>query len=65
MSDRVRGAIAIIVGGFALWQSYMLYQAHRVDWRLWVELVAGLLLILIGIWRASRKAEDPTAELLK
>jgi ABC-type nickel/cobalt efflux system permease component RcnA len=65
MGDKVRGAIAILVGVFALYQSYMLYQAYRRDWHLWLELAAGLVLIVLGVWRIRRKPVDPTAELLK
>ena len=64
MGDKVRGTIAIIVGVFALWQSYMLYRVHRTDWHMWVEIAAGIVLIAIGIWRVQRKAEDPAAEIL-
>ena len=32
---------------------------------MWVELAAGLVLILLGTWRIRRKLVDPTAELLK
>lgn len=65
MTDKIRGAIAILVGSFALYQSYMLYRAGRVDWHLWLEVIAGAVLIVIGIWRVRRKPFDPTAELLK
>jgi ABC-type nickel/cobalt efflux system permease component RcnA len=65
MGDKVRGTIAIVVGVFALWQSYESYEAHRVDGRMWLEVVAGLLLIGIGIWRFRRKPEDLTSDLLK
>jgi uncharacterized membrane protein HdeD (DUF308 family) len=65
MGDKIRGALAIFVGAFALCQSFMLYQAHRRDWHLWVELVAGIVMIVLGTWRVRRKPVDPTAELLK
>ena len=65
MSDKIRGAIAILVGAFALCQSFLLYQAHRRDWHLWVELAAGLVLIALGAWRIGRKPLVPTAELFK
>jgi uncharacterized membrane protein (UPF0136 family) len=65
MGDKVRGTIAIFVGVFALWQSYLLYQAQRRDWHLWLELIAGTVLILLGVWRTMRKPVDPTVELLK
>jgi hypothetical protein len=65
MTDKIRGTIAILVGVFALYQSYALYQAHRRDWHLWLELVAGVVLIVLGVWRVQRKPVDPTAELLK
>lgn len=65
MGDKIRGIIAIFVGVFALYQSYVLYQAQRRDWHLWVELVAGVVLIVLGTWRVQRKPDDPAAELLK
>lgn len=65
MTDKIRGAIAILVGVFALYESYALYRAGRVDWHLWLELIAGVVLIVIGIWRIRRKPYDPTTELLK
>jgi ABC-type nickel/cobalt efflux system permease component RcnA len=65
VGDKVRGAIAVVVGAFALYQSYVLYRAYRRDWHLWLELAAGVVLILLGIWRIRRVTADPTAELLK
>ena len=65
MTDKIRGTVALLVGVFALYESYVLYRAGRVDWRLWLELLAGTILIVIGIWRVRRKPFDPTAELLK
>jgi uncharacterized membrane protein YfcA len=65
MTDKIRGTIALLVGVFALYASYMLYRARRVDWHLWLELIAGTILIVIGVWRIRRKPFDPTAELLK
>ena len=65
MADKIRGTLALLVGTFGLCQSYMLYRAHRRDWRLWLELAAGLVLICLGTWRIRRKPVDPTAELLK
>jgi len=65
MSDKIRGAIAILVGVFALYQSYVLYRARRLDWHLWVELAAGVVLIALGIWRIRRAQVDPTAELME
>jgi ABC-type nickel/cobalt efflux system permease component RcnA len=65
MGDKVRGSIAIAVGFFALWQSYVYYQRHGVDGHLWFEVVAGVVMIGIGIWRFRRKPVDLTSELLK
>jgi hypothetical protein len=55
MSDKIRGTIAIVVGLFALFQGTELYRAGQRDWHLWVELVAGVGLILLGVWRIKRK----------
>jgi len=65
MGDKIRGTIAILVGVFAIYQSFILYQTQRRDWHLWLELAAGLVLICLGTWRIRRKPVDPTAELLK
>ena len=65
MGDKVRGTIAIVVGVFALWQSYEYYQRSGMDWHVWLEVIAGLLLIGIGTWRVRRKPADLTSELLK
>ncbi len=59
MGDKIRGAIAILVGLFALYQSYMLYVNQRRDWHLWIELGAGSVLICLGILRIARKTDDP------
>lgn len=65
MSDKIRGAIAILVGVFAVIESYRLYSHGVRNTQMWLELVAGVVLILLGIWRIRRKPADPTAELLK
>jgi hypothetical membrane protein len=65
MGDKIRGTIAILVGLFALYESYALYRAGRVDWHLWLELIAGLILVMIGIWRVRRRPFDPNSALLK
>jgi hypothetical protein len=65
MTDKIRGTIAILVGAFALFQGYTLYRGGRLDWHFWLEVCAGLLLIVIGIWRVLRKPDDPSSELLK
>jgi ABC-type nickel/cobalt efflux system permease component RcnA len=65
MTDKIRGTIAILVGIFALYQAYVLYQKNPQDWHMWLEAAAGLLLICLGTWRLQRKAVDPTDALLK
>ena len=65
MGDKIRGVVAMLVGVFALVQGYMLYRAGRTDWHLWLEVIAGTLLIVIGIWRFQRRPDDPSRELLK
>ncbi len=65
MSDKIRGGIAILVGAFALYQWYRLYQTGLRDWHVWLEFAAGAILLVLGIWRVQRKPVDPTAELLK
>jgi hypothetical protein len=65
MGDKIRGSIAILFGGFGICQGLLHFQAQRGNWHMWVELVAGLVLIGLGVWRIRRKQVDPTAELLK
>jgi len=65
MSDKIRGTIAVLVGLFAMYQSYNLYRSGRQDWHFWLEVIAGSLLIVIGVWRLMRKPFDPSSELLK
>jgi len=65
MSDKVRGTIAIVVGIFAFFQGAQLYRAGQRDWHLWLELTAGVLLILLGAWRVQRKNADPAQERLQ
>jgi len=65
MNDKVRGTIAVFVGLFALWQSYVYYQKSGVTGRFWIDVVAGVALIGIGLWRILRKPVDLSAELLK
>jgi len=65
MTDKIRGAVAILVGAFGVFQGYTTYRSGRQDWHVWVEAGAGLLLIVIGIWRLMRKPDNPTDELIK
>jgi ABC-type nickel/cobalt efflux system permease component RcnA len=65
MTDKIRGAIAVVVGVFAFYQAYSLYEKGLRDWHMWIEAAAGLFLIVLGIWRLQRKPVDPTDALLK
>ncbi|WP_263358430.1 hypothetical protein [Acidicapsa ligni] len=65
MTNKIRGSIAILVGLFALYQAYDLYQKNLRDWHMWLEVFAGLLLIALGSWRLQRKTVDPSDALLK
>ncbi len=65
MTDKIRGSVAILVGLYALYQSYVLFRAHRVDWHLWLEIVAGIVLLCLGVWRLQRKSVDPTIAPMK
>ena len=62
MSDKIRGTIAIIVGIFAFFQGAQLYRAGQRDWHLWLELAAGIALILLGAWRVQRKVAGPAQD---
>jgi len=65
MGDKIRGAIAILVGAFGVFRSLQLWRAHIYGWTLWFLLAAGLILIVMGVWRVGRKPDDPASELLK
>jgi ABC-type nickel/cobalt efflux system permease component RcnA len=65
MADKIRGIIAVLVGLFAVYQGYQMYHHGLRDWHLWVESLAGAVLIALGIWRLLRKPFDPASELLK
>ena len=65
MGDKIRGTIAILVGGFAMIHGFLRIHAGDWSWQPWLEVIAGLILLAIGIWRIRRKHFDPTSELLK
>ena len=65
MGDKIRGAFAILVGAFGLFRSYQLWHAGVRGWSPWLLLLAGVVLLWIGIWRIRRKPVDPAAELLR
>jgi len=65
MGDKIRGAIAILVGAFGVFRSLQLWRTGSHGWSLWLLLAAGLVLIVMGVWRLRQKPSDPASELLK
>ncbi len=64
MSDKIRGVIAVLVGLFALFQGFLLFEKGKVDWHLWTEVTAGIVLILLGVWRIRRQPYEAASDLL-
>jgi type IV secretory pathway VirB2 component (pilin) len=65
MGDKIRGSIALLVGLFAIVQGGLRMYAGDMRWQIVLEVVAGLVLTALGIWRIRRKPDEPTEELLK
>ena len=65
MGDKVRGTIAILAGVFAIVRGSMGFHAGEGPWKTWGLLVAGAVVMALGVWRIRRKPEDPAAQLLK
>jgi LPXTG-motif cell wall-anchored protein len=65
MSDKIRGALAILVGAFGLFRSYQLWHAGVRGWNPPLLLLAGLVLLSLGSWRLRKKRADPSAGLLE
>jgi type IV secretory pathway VirB2 component (pilin) len=65
MGAKIGGALSILVGIAAIVLGGLRYHAGHTSWKTIVEIVAGLLLILLGTLRIRRTHVDPTAELMK
>ena len=65
MGDKVRGTIAILAGVFALVRGAMGFMHGEGPWKTWGLLVAGLVVIGLGVWRFRRRPDDPAEELLR
>uniref|UniRef100_E6QP01 Uncharacterized protein n=1 Tax=mine drainage metagenome TaxID=410659 RepID=E6QP01_9ZZZZ len=65
VNDRIRGVLAVVVGIFAMYEGYKLYQVHPNQWQTWVELAIGPVLIALGVWRFRRNPKSKLDELLK
>ena len=65
MNDKMRGILAILVGIFALYESWHLHQTRPGHWQVWFELVLGIVVIGLGIWRLRRNPKSKLDELLK
>ncbi len=65
MNDKLRGILAILVGVFALYEGWKLYQIRPGHWQTWMELILGPVLIVLGIWRLQRNPKSKLDELLK
>lgn len=65
MGAKIGGALSILVGIAAIVLGSLRYHAGHTSWKTVVEIVAGLLLVLLGALRIRRTQADPTAELMK
>ncbi len=65
MREKVSGTLSILVGVFAVVLGGWRYHAGHTSWKTIVEIVAGVILILLGTWQIRRTQADPTAELMK
>lgn len=65
MSDKIRGALAIFVGAFGLLRSYQLWHAGIPGWNPPLLLLAGVVLISLGVWRMRKKRADLRSDLLQ
>jgi len=57
MNDKVRGTIAIVVGLFAIYQGFVLFEKKGNIPQTWMEFGLGTLAIALGIWRVQRNAK--------
>jgi hypothetical protein len=52
--NQVRGIIMILLGGFALYQGWILHTGQRAL----LAYALGVVAIAVGIWRLSRKPPE-------
>ncbi len=65
MSDKIRGVLAVLVGAFGLFRGYQLWHAGMRGVNPPLLLLAGVVLVGLGIWRLRKKQIDPGSELLQ
>jgi uncharacterized membrane protein HdeD (DUF308 family) len=55
--NQVRGIVMIVLGGFALYQGWVLHTGQRAL----LAYGLGVLAVAVGIWRLTRKPPQPLA----
>ena len=65
MSLKLRAVFAILVGIFGLIRAFQLWHAGAHGWPPRLLLLAGLVLLGMGLFRLLRKPADPASEWLK
>jgi hypothetical protein len=63
MGKKIWGAISALMGAFGLFRSYQLFHQGASEGKPWLLLLAGLVLIAMGVLQIRRKPTDPAAEL--
>ena len=59
MGDKIWGTVSILVGAFGLFRSYQLFEYGPRGWTPWLLILAGLVLIVMGIRRFRRRPAEP------
>lgn len=65
MNDKIRGILAILVGIFALYEGWHMHQTRPGHWQVWFEIILGVVVIGLGVWRLRRNPKSKLDELLK
>jgi uncharacterized membrane protein HdeD (DUF308 family) len=53
--NQIRGVVMLLLGGFALYQGWKIHSGNQALWAYGLGIVA----ILVGIWRITRKPLKP------
>jgi len=59
MGDKIWGTVSILVGAFGLFRSYQLLEHGTGGWTPRLLILAGLVLIVMGIRRFRRRPAEP------